>query len=268
MKRGVVYKFQKNNKINGTLFYCFEYFAFLNNKTKVRFYIVDISERDLNLVKKIFSEKYNFDEKIFGYITSIKATQLYQLNLDKTLVLDIKSFYGLKEFLTNDIHCFSNENHAGYKYKNERNITFYGCYDYQKYDIEAILKLNFDIFKKNGFEKKSGVFISSPNLKQLEKNTSKYRNLYKDKEIILKKHAVGRGDIFEVVDTIHYIHTGLDTNNRIIPEAFYYQKSVVIDEETNVQDSTGIRYNDITKNGIRKYQIKVSDAIIKAILDE
>ena len=57
MRCGVVYKFKPQNKINGSLFYCFEYFQFLKQFVDVKLYLVDITCVDFELVKKIFQEK-------------------------------------------------------------------------------------------------------------------------------------------------------------------------------------------------------------------
>jgi len=101
MKYGVVYKHKPNNKINGTFFYCFEYFQFLKKFVDVKFYIVDISEKDINLISKIFTEKYTSN---FNDVVPIKIIDLYKLKLDQTLILDVMTFYDCKEFLTNQIH--------------------------------------------------------------------------------------------------------------------------------------------------------------------
>lgn len=243
---GVVYKWQVHNKLNGSLFYCFDYANFL----KTKLYIVGVPNEDLSLVKRIFMEKYNAD---LNTVVPITLTKLYQLKLDQTICLDIKSFYGLKEFLTGDIHVFSNEPHEMFRYKNDRTVTYYGSYDYQDFDVFNYLKLNFDIFKPLVYDG-IGTFVSGPHIPKEYKG-----DLY-------KKHDGGVGNIFELIDTLTYIHTSIDTNNRIIPEAFYYNKHIeIVDECPDLIDSITLRYNDIMKNGLGNYTLTKDDEIVKAI---
>lgn len=250
---GVVYKFQPYNKLNGSLFYCFEYATFL----RANLYLVDINEKDLALVKDILLSKYSAPVE---NIVSVSSTQLYFLKLDATLILDVKTFYRCKEFLTGDIHVFSNEPHDMFRYKNGRNVTYYGSYDYQNYDVFNYLKLNFNIFdtlKKQG----NGVFISGAHI------PDGYQYPDPNRRVIVKKHDQGFGNLFEMVDTVHYIHSGMDTNNRIIPEAFYYNKTVTIEDNApHVIDSATLRYNDIIKNGLGNYTLTNEDEMVKACL--
>jgi hypothetical protein len=263
MKCGVLYKFNTGNKLNGSLFYCFEYFKFLSKHTDVKFYIADISDADLDLVINILSQKYN---TTFDNIVSVKTINLYNLKLDKTLVLDIRTFYACKEFLTGDVHCFSNEAHSMFRYKNSRTVNYYGSYDYQNFDTFCYLKLNFEIFKS--FDTCTpGVFVSTVlNSKYLEDHLSKYEQRFQ-RPVYLKKHFNGFGNLFEMIDAVHYVHTCLDTNNRIIPEAFYYNKSVTIEEPLYAKlDSIMLRYNDIKDNGLENYTLSLDDEMIKAML--
>lgn len=260
MKYGVVYKFKSDNKINGTLFYCFEYFKFLKKFVDVKFYIVDVTKNDLELTLKIFEEKYNTS---FEDIIPVKITELYKVKLDRTVVLDIMTFYDCKEFLTGEIHCYSNESHSMFRYKNSRKVTYYGSYDYQNYDVFSFIKLNFEIFKK--FNSSPGVFVSSPDHKHIKNNLEKYKQQFQ-KPIILKNHHSGKGNIFEMIDAVHYIHTSQDRDNRIIPEAFFYNKKVTIEDLYPILDSVQLRYQDCLLNGLTNYTLTENDEIIKACL--
>jgi hypothetical protein len=123
------------------------------------------------------------------------------------------------------------------------------------------LKLNFSIFK-NIEKRGNGVFISGPCVSGRD-----YTQEYSDKEVITKKHDRGIGNLFELIDTVHYVHTGLDTNNRIIPEAFFYGKDVIIEDDApNIVDSVTLRYSDITTNGLDNYTLTNNDEMIKACL--
>lgn len=263
MKLGVVYKFKQHNKINGTLFYCFEYFKFLRRYQDVKFYIVDISSNDLTLVRDVLTKKYNTD---LDNIVPIKLTQLYSLKLDRTLVLDVDTFYKVKEFLTNEIHCFSNDTHDLFRYRNDRKVTYYGSYDYQRFDEFCYLKLNFDIFQplqQQGY----GVFVSALNQKYIGSNLSRWQQEFSPRPIIVKKSHSGYGNLFDMIDHVHYVHTQQDTNNRIIPEAFYYGKTVSIEEPLySGIDSIQLRYQDIKKHGLSNYTMTEDDAMVAACL--
>jgi len=262
MNYGVVYKFKKHKKINGTLFYCFEYYIFLKQFIDINFYIVNISPDDLELIKTIFSQKYNVVPKD---IISIKPTELYELNLDKTLILDVMSFYDCKEFLTNQIYCFSNDGHPMFRYKKaNRKVTYYGSYDFQNYDIFTYLKFNFNIFKPITTNK-SGVFISCMDETYIKDKMSIYETKFQ-KPIIIKKTNSGIGNIFDYVDAVHYVHMQFDKNNRIIPEAFYYGRDITIEETSSFADSIKLRYNDIKENGLDNYTLTKEDVIIKEFL--
>jgi glutaredoxin-related protein len=263
MKCGVVYKFKPHNKLNGTLFYCFEYFKFLRKYQDVKFYIVDISDSDLNLVRDILVKKYN---ATFDNVVPVKLIQLYSLKLDRTLILDVDTFYNVKEFLTNEVHCFSNDTHPMFRYKNDRTVTYYGSYDYQRYDKFCYLKLNFEIFpniESTGY----GVFVSALDQKYIRLNINRWEQEFAPRPIILKKSHSGHGNLFDMIDAVHYVHTQQDTNNRIIPEAFYYGKTVTIEEPlyTGV-DSIKLRYNDILSNGLVNYTVTDNDVMVQACL--
>jgi hypothetical protein len=261
MKLGVVYKHKPHNKINGTLFYCFEYFKFLQKYTDVQFYVIGITEGDLRLVANILSQKY----QIFtDGIVPIKLTELYQLDLDRTLVLDVDTFRQCREFFTNEVHCFSNEEHEWFRYRNQRSVTYYGSYDFQYYDVFCYLKLNFEIFPQLTTSA-PGVFVSclDPQFIRFE-----YERLKKqfNRPIILKKQHTGVGNLFELIDAVHYIHVVRDSNNRIIPEGFYYNKQVTVEEVYTGVDSIMLRYNDIKQNGLTNYTLTQDDVMVKAML--
>jgi hypothetical protein len=260
MKIGVVYKHKPHNKINGTLFYCFEYFKFLQKHVDLNFYIIGISSSDLELVLDILKEKYATDT---NNIIPIKLIELYSINLDRTLVLDVNSFYDCKEFMTNEVHCFSNESHSMFRYSNNRSVTYYGSYDYQNYDIFNYLKLNFEIFKP--CESQPGVFISCLDPKYIRFEYDRLQKQF-DRPIILKKQHTGIGNLFNYIDAVHYIHVVRDTNNRIIPEGFFYGKTVSIEEVYTELDSIRLRFDDITNNGLGNYTLTDSDEMIKAML--
>lgn len=265
MVGGVVYKFQKHNKLNGTVFYCFEYFCFLKNHIDCKFYVVGASDRDISLLKSMFAAKYELNNNELGGIISIKTTELYSLNLDRTLILDVKTFYSVKAFLTNEVFCFSDKTHDKFRYSDSRTVKYFGSYLYQEYDEYCLLKLNFDIFKQYDVQE-NGVFLSCPNYHILEENKAKYKERFDGQKIIEKKHFLGHGDLFRLVDTVLYIHTIIDTNNRIIPEAFHYRCVITIDEHCEVEDSVKLRFDDISANGLGGYTLRENDIMVRSMM--
>ena len=262
MTCGVVYKFKPRKRVNGTLFYCFEYFAMLRQYADAKFYIVGISDDDLAFVRQLFAEKY--DASIDG-IVPIKTTDLYKLKLTHTIVLDIHTFVHCKEFFTNTVHCYSNDSHASFRYKNDRRVIYYGSYAYQSYDVFSYLKLNFGIFRPLSGTG-SSVYVSSSNPEIVARKQDVWDKMY-DQPLIFKQMGTGVGNIFDSVDTLHYVHTTLDKNNRMIPEAFFYGKRVVIEHLTyDKLDSVQLRYDDIVANGLSNYTLTENDAIIQACL--
>jgi hypothetical protein len=166
--------------------------------------------------------------------------------------------------LTNEIHCFSNEEHPLFRYKNNKKVIYYVSYEYQNYDHFCYLKLNFSNFK-NIDKNPEGVFVSSRDIKLIEMYKEEWIKKFK-KPIILKKIQNGVGNIFELIDTVFYVHTERDTNNRIIPEAFFYKKNIHIEKKCDIVDSTVLRYNDIMNNGLKNYTLDESDLMIKSCL--
>jgi len=260
MKAGVVYKFNPRHKLNGTLFYSFEYFKFLKKYIDVDYYVIGLSPQDLKLVTEVFQDKYTTTVEV----TPVKTTELYSLNLDRTLMLDVDTFYHCKEFLTNEVHCFSNREHPMFRYKNTRQVTYYGCYHYQNFDVTTYAKLNFEIFKPIT-KSQPAVFVSGREVDI--KSQSSILETQFNKPIILKKSQSGTGNLFELIDHVHYMHFSRDTNNRIIPEAFFYNKLLTIDNTAYTEiDSVQLRYEDITKNGLGNYTLTESDDMIQAMI--
>lgn len=259
MDIGVVYKFKPHNKLNGTLFYCYEYYRAIPG---VKFYIVDISNNNLELVNKVFSEKYkDFDP---SHIQTVRTViDLWKLKLDRTLMLDIDTFYQCKEFCTNEVHVFSNDTHPMYRYPDDRSVTYYGIYPYQRFDVECMLKLNFSIMKDA--QSKPGVFVSCLDQTHIKNNINRYSREFA-RPIILKKSHEGSGSIFDEIDHVHYVHVQRDTNNRIIPEGIYYGKEVSIEDIYPEHDSIRMRYNDIIDNGLGNYTLDDNDVMVQACL--
>lgn len=263
MRLAVVYKFKNHNKLNGTLFYCYEYYRKLRESYPcTKFVIIGIEPDNIKLIENIFKEKYNnfYPMDILPFESVIS---LWKQKFDRTLILDIDTFYQCKEFCTNEVHVFSNDTHEMYRYPDDRQVTYYGVYPYQRFDKECMLKLNFDIMKPA--QNNPGVFVSCLDMTHLKNNINRYEREFQ-RPIILKKSHEGSGSIFDEINQVHYVHVQRDTNNRIIPEAFFHNKEVTIEEIWDEDDSIMRRYNDIINNGLDNYTLSDSDLMIKACL--
>lgn len=260
---GVFYSLIHHKKINGTLFYCFEHFVFLNKFKKTNFYIKDCSEEDLKTILKIFKEKYDYDSNLDELIFPISSIrEIYRIDIEKALFLDIRSLNEILLFLKcKDIYSFVNE--EGILPESNKNIKYYGIYDYQKYDVEQMLQINFDIFKKIDNKFTDAAFVS------LSKS-SNYKEYFKIKErkIIVKSPNEGLGNIFELVDALYFLHNSIDTNNRAIPEAFFYNKRIeIFHSDSNLIDSVVLRYEDCLKGNLRNYWLDENNKIIRDMIE-
>jgi hypothetical protein len=260
---GVIYKWQPNNKINGSLFYAFEYYIMINTLKKTNFYIIDIPDNDLKLVKQAFKSKYT--EAIYSYIDNLQSMRmvcLYKEPLLKSLFVDIHSYKSTRAFTRGIHYVFSNEAHDNYRSKS--GTFYYGSYNYQIFDTRYYIKLNFDIFKKiNTFGNNTFISFRNKNLFNMEEILTKYNitNPY------IKSDKSVFDNLFLNINKVVYVHVLQDTNNRIIPEAFFYNIPVIIIELCNIVDSTILRFNDIQENGLNNYYLKNNDKLILDLVE-
>lgn len=259
----IIYYWQPHNKINGTLFYCYEYYYFLLTKNKnTNFYIVNCkSEYDKRLISQAFDSKYNKELIKDNNIKFITNTHVYNLKNDKLLFLDIYSYNHCYMFISNKDNCFV---YCNNKYDMIESVKYphylFGYYNYQHYNYRTTLKLNFNIFKKINIDYKFQHFISSPgsDKKQIEKYLNDI-NSFK-----FKQHNICE-NIFEAYYSIIYIHNGvLDTNNRLIPESKFYNKklNIIFTDKYKIPDSIIDRY----ERDIQYFWLDEKDLLIEKIL--
>lgn len=241
----IVYLNNKNKIINGTLFYCVEYYMFLKQTIDVMFHIINISDKDLNKLKVIFKEKYKSPDI---HINVPKRVDIYSMSGD-FLVLDIKTLKSTMSFMRNKIFCYSNDT---IDFKLPYNVTTYGLYDYQTFKPENTTKLKFyfDEFKPLNQMLDTVPFSTSGKI------TSK----------VDKQFNVHRQNLFNNMSQLDYYHTVLDTNNRMIIEAGYYNIHIIYHEELNTIDSAWYRYQDVINNKLQDYNLDNNDKLIKDIL--
>lgn len=261
----VLYKFIKHKKINGTLFYCFEYFNLIKrNIQNVKFIIFGCSEEDLNFIKEVFIDKYTFPNEYLNDIIIInKYSDLYNLKINTALTLDIRTYDELKIFLKNThVYAYSNDTHH-FLNKNEKHI-FYGWYDYQKFNYKTRLKIYKDIHKT--FEQKGDKILltslSGDNVK-----IAKELNLDENK-VLLKQLTHHHKNLFKEINTLIYWHTGqLDRNNRSLIESQIHNIELKVYFNGHYDDSINERYLDIINNNIDDYFLRDDDILIKDFLN-
>jgi hypothetical protein len=259
----ILYSFINHKKINGTLFYCFEYFIYLKKfNTDVKFIIFDASEEDLEFIKYVFTDKYNFQKEYLSDLIIIKKySDLFKLKLKNVLIFDVRTFDKLNNFLPNTNKLvYSNEKPTSNNFKN---TTFYGFYDYQLKDKVTRLKFFKKIHKvfKNKGDK---IFISSLSA-DLEKVT-KYLKI--DKSLVFfKMPSQHNENLFANINKIIYWHSGqLDKNNRIVVESFIHNIELEILFNSNLNDSVYERYECIKNGNINELFLDDSDIIITDFL--
>lgn len=263
MRIGVVYKFKQYNKVNGTLFYCYEYCQFLRQFTDCILYITGTQTADVVLINRLFAEKYRTEVDGIQYLN--RSTDIYQLKLDRTIILDIDTFVSIRGFLTGEVLCYSNDNHEMFRYSDSRTVTYFGSYDYQPKDVFSYLRLNFGIFRTCSTT--PGVFISGGDCPHLSTISEQLAARFPHLPVYIKHKNIGSGDIFDKVSVVLYVHNRLDKNNRIIPEAFFHGKIVMFDSPFNLpSDSATLRFQDISQNGLVNYTLNETDPIISLCL--
>lgn len=258
---GIIYYWQPYNKINGSLFYAYEYFVQLKElNCLAEFYIIgNLSVNDKKLIEKAFSIKYK--KKFYSKYSPIfldSILKLKKIKFSKTFLVDIKSYNKVSFLLDKETcHLYCDDLN---KIKNVLFPKFvYGYYSYQYYNIKVPLKLNFKIFKKIKNRAENNLtFVSS--LYSKEHEIEKYF----PKDYVYKIHNKFL-NIFEQFNKFLYIHNGhQDTNNRLIPECFFYKMNldIIFIKEKYKNDSIFERYNECFSNGFKKYELNETDIII------
>jgi hypothetical protein len=260
---GVIYKSKPHKLLNGTLFYCYEYCQVLRQYADVKLYLTDTTQLEFDWLLTVLQQKYI--TPVDCVVRVDKHTDLYALGLSVALVLDINTLTAIKDVMRSDVVCFSNEPHTMWRPSLPgRSITYFGIYDYQPRDVDAMIKLKFDIHAPA--TSAPGVYVSSIDMDYIAIRAGEWARRF-DRPVITKRPNSGRGNIYDDVDWVHYVHTGKETNNRTIPEAFWHGKNVTFENPLNLPtDSAFLRYNDILTNGLQSYMLTDSDEMIQACL--
>lgn len=259
--KSILYALKDHKKINGTLFYSFEYFVLAKDHgQKVIFVLFNATKDDLEMVKSLFREKYVFNHSYLDDIQIISSvSELYKLETIKNLILDLHSFERVAMFLKGDILCYANEAHEMLRSRH-KSITYYGFYDYQDYDVQEKLKFYFKIYAPLVGKIENKVLVSSLRFNYKDFDLPEE---IRDKPRLYKQPNSHLANLFNSFDTLYYYHSDPDTNNRLIPECFYYGKRIMIEFNGKYQDSIYLRYNDILQNGLATYTLDESDRMMR-----
>lgn len=263
----VLYYTNPHKKINGTLFYCFEYFIYLKQYLpNIKYFLMNTDENDLELFKSVFREKYIFNESSLDDIIPLKRyTDFMRYYVDNLLILDVNSYNKMRLFTAGvrSVRVYSNDTHS---YLGVRpNHKFYGWYDYQVFDVKERIKLYSDIhrtYKVRG----NKTFISSlhPN------NDVVLLRLGLDKECVLtKKLSEHNENLFEKIDHIIYWHIGkVDKNNRIVVESYIHNIPITIHYNGNKNDSVKERYDVLNGGNPSDLFLSTDDKLTKDFLND
>lgn len=258
----VIYFVNPYKLINGTLFYCFEYFLFLKTKIyDLQFLLLNLDDKIMVECLNIFKNKYNYDYEIHKYIKIVKRTDLIKYNILNCLILDINTLEKTHNFLSkSNIFCYSNIKTNIIR----KNIYFYGFYDYQNTDRITRLKIFKEVHKT--FEKKGNkILLTSLNydlnivINKLNLNT---------KNLLLKKNNNHNYNLFEDIYKIVYYHSpSLDKNNRLIVESAIHNIELEVHYNGFTNDSVFERHQLILNKNLDELFLCENDLLIKDFCD-
>ena len=257
----LLYKQNEFKRINGTLFYSFEYFIFLKRYlTDLKFFIITNSLIDD--IKNILTERYTFDVSILQDVLTISKLKYYENNVENLMMLDVDTYDNIKDFLgkTKNVFVYS---HRSHKHLNEKtNVCFYGWYDYQNFNKKTRLKFLTDSYKTHNAGDKVFLTHLNGNVENIIQELKLDRS-----NLLFKKPNEHNEGMFSKIGKIIYYHTGCqDTNNRTVVESFIYNIPIQIEFRGYTNDSVYERFNELQRNGLRDFELDETDIMIKDFL--
>jgi len=269
-----IYFWQKYNKINGSLFYAYEYAAMLNKISNNNQFIIaysNISEDDIILIDNAFKNKYK-DVMNYNLINRIKLYSFINKNkIERLLYLDVYSYFETKKLTgikNKNVFIYVNNDYPNKEYLK---CNTYGYYDYQTFKNKVPLKLGTCFFKNIKSTNEDFIFLSG--LFYGRDNLYKYPDIYREicskyDNLLIKEHGKIYDDLFSKINQIIYLHTTLDTNNRILIESAFYNIKIKCYHLIDIQDSIQDRYNNIQDGNLDKYLLTEDDILIQNILND
>lgn len=225
-----------NKIINGTLFYAMEYFLVLNEITPTQL-ILKCDLKTFEFILDVFNTKYNYNKCLNTRIIRSEYTTLPKYIKNNVLILDTNTYKKCKHFIKPTIYFYS-QNNTIIETKNT-----YGFYSFQSFNFKNRLKLGLTYHKH--YDELYDTFSSSLNMQKVKqiganKKPNTFINL-----MLYKKWK--------------YIHNGFDNNNRFIVEARYFNKTLIIDNQQDFDDSIDDRYN----TDINEFILDKNDILIQ-----
>lgn len=260
----VLYHVNSHKKINGTLFYCFEYYSLLKQYIpNLKFILLNTSDEDMSMIRDIFIEKYLIDT--VDCINLSKITDFARLSVKNLLILDINSYKKMKDFSykIESIRIYSNDIH---EYLNKKsNHIFYGWYPYQRYNFKTRLKL-FKQLHRTYKDKGSKILVTSlhGDFKQILNDLN-----LKEQDVYIKKLNTHNPNLFQNINKLIYWHSGnFDTNNRSLIEACLHKLDLEIYLNGYESDSIKERYDMILQGKINDFWLDENDILIKDFIHD
>ena len=262
----VLYHSHDYKKINGTLFYCFEYFVFLKQfLPDIKYVLMNTDETDLELFLSVFRDKYVFDESFLDDIIPLKKyTDFIRLGVSNIMTLDVKTYTIMSPFMGKacSVSAYSNDIH-GFVGKKPHH-TFYGYYDYQPCDIKTRLKLYKDIHRLYG-DRGDKIFVSTPSIGN---NIVLGKLGLKKEDVYFKTGNTHHTNLFKNIGSIIYYHTGHDRNNRVVVEAYIHDIPITIHYNGYDNDSVKERHDLICHGDPKVLFLSDDDVMIRNFIND
>jgi hypothetical protein len=264
----ILYHFINNKWINGTLFYCFEYFVFLNQYQDTEFWLFDITDKKLQYIKEIFKNKYDFDTELLSKIKRVNLKDFKKTH-EKAIILDNRTYHNLRLFLSDTEVLWQKTDNPSFNFsidKTSEKDTLFGSYHFHKYEIEQHLQFHFDIYKPLR-KTKNQIYISSLSIdKDKVVKILQTRGIFLDNKIFFKDTTNHKENLFEEFNTFLYLkNDSLDTNNRLIVESYYYNKNIILVDDKQ-DDSSFQRLQELNEYGIEYFRLSLKNKLIQKYL--
>lgn len=272
----VLYHANPANPISGNIFYLFEYYLIIRKYKEIKFIILDTN--NLNYIKDIFLDKYEFDKEILDDIISWNSKEILKLNIDKCLTTD-RVYNDLTLIRAKEIFIFNTWNSFENKIKkNDKRVKIFNECEMCG-DVNYFRKLYFKAFKKPS-NVENNIFVHLPNVRipseeEFTKIYESFNNyeqilIYTDREIeYLNKFEdikVYNEHIFNFFNRFnryaYVLPNGQDYSPRLLLEAKYLNKEILYYRNIIENDGGFKRYNDILSDNILKYELNENDDII------
>lgn len=261
----IIYNFIPHKRINGTIFYCFEYFCFIKKYIPdLKFIIFNCNSDDFLYIKEVFKDKYTFDDNMLDDLLIVqKYSEIIKLQIINAITLDVRTYEALHVFLTkSNIFAYSNDKHK-FLNKNIKHV-FYGWYNFQTFNIKTRLKLFKEIHKT--FETKGDkIFVSAlcGDFSEIIKTLK-----LKPEKVISKHLLIHNFNLFKEINKVIYWHSGnLDRNNRIIIESAIHNIELDVYLNSNLEDSIAERFENVKNGNSEEYFLSYDDILIQDFIN-